>query len=533
MLSGRTLWDFPYLSTRKPVLAANAVCASQPLAAQAGLRTLLAGGNAIDAALTAAITLTVVEPVMNGLGGDAFALVWDQGKLQGLNASGRAPAAWTLERFKGLEGMPQLGWDTVTVPGVVSGWADLSKRFGRLPFAELFKPAISYAADGFYVSPIIARQWGEQATVLKSQPGFADAFLRNGEPPKAGELWRFPAQARTLERIAETLGRDFYEGELADKIVAFAKKTGGALSRADLASHQNEWVDPISITYRDQYVVHELPPNGQGIATLMALGMLDTFDPPRGNDDAIGLFHLPIEALKLAFSDLYEYVGDPVGMGTLISDMLDPSYLRGRARLISQKVALTPAAGLPGNGGTVYLTAADSSGMMVSFIQSNYKGFGSGVVVPDTGIALHNRGRDFSLIPGHRNQVRPGRRPLHTIIPAFITHQSKPFASFGVMGGSMQAQGHVQVVQQLIDLHHNPQAAIDAPRFRVEPGPRIMLEASAPSAVVEALKSLGHLVDCQPRDSLDFGSGQAIQRQGHGGYIAATDPRRDGSAVGY
>lgn len=532
-MSNNTFWDFPHRSTRMPVLAANAVSTSQPLAAQAGLRMLLAGGNAVDAALAAAIALTVVEPVMNGLGGDAFALVWDQDRLHGLNASGRAPAAWTPDRFQGHKKMPTLGWDTVTVPGQVAGWAELSERFGRLPFADLFEPAIHYAQNGFYVSPIIARQWTDQASVLRDQPGFADAFLRNGTTPGVGDLWRFPAQARTLERIAQTLGRDFYEGELADRIIAFAQQTGGALSRADLASHSNEWVEPIIMPYRDDYVVHELPPNGQGIATLMALGMLDTFEPPRSIDDVTGLFHLPIEAIKLAFSDLYEYVADPVSMGTITAELLNPGYLLERSRLINPKTAGAPVAGLPGNGGTVYVTAADDSGMMVSFIQSNYQGFGSGVVVPDTGIALHNRGHDFSLVQGHRNQVGPGKRPLHTIIPAFVTYKGKPFASFGVMGGNMQAQGHVQMVQQLVDLGVNAQAAVDAPRFRIQPGPRITLESSVSPAIAQALAAMGHMLEVQPANSLGFGAAQLIQRQAHGGYIAATDPRRDGLAVGY
>ncbi|NYT49081.1 gamma-glutamyltransferase family protein [Parapusillimonas granuli] len=515
-----------------PVLAANVVSTSQPLAAQAGLRMLLAGGNAIDAALAAAITLTVVEPVMNGIGGDAFAIVWDQGRLHALNASGRAPQAWTPDRFQGMAAMPPLGWDTVTVPGQVAGWAELSRRFGKLPFAALFEPAIAYAEDGFAVTPTIARQWAAQGAVLKDQPGFAQAFLPSGAAPGAGDLWRFPAQAATLRRIADSMGKDFYEGELADRIAAFAAATGGALARADLAAHRCDWVEPLSMSYRGDYALHELPPNGQGIAALMALGMLDTFDPPRG-DDPLDLFKLPIEAMKLAFADLHEHVGDPVAMGDLTAQLLDKDYLRRRAAQIDPSRASTPAAGLPGQGGTVYLAAADAGGMMVSFIQSNYHGFGSGVVVPETGIALHNRGRGFSLAPGHRNQVGPGKRPMHTIIPAFITHKGQPFAGFGVMGGNMQAQGHVQMMQQLVDLQRNPQAAVDAPRFRVEAGPRVMLEAHTPAPVVDALRACGHNIDMQPADSLDFGAAQVIQRLPHGGYIAGSDPRRDGQAVGY
>lgn len=524
-------WEFPHVSRRIPVLAANAVCTTQPLASQAGLRMLLAGGNAVDAALATAITLTVVEPVMNGIGGDAFALVWDGRQLHGLNASGRAPAGWTRERFAGRDAMPAWGWDTVTVPGQVAGWAELSRRFGRLPFADLFGPAIEYASSGFAVSPTIARQWAKQAPVLKDQPGYAQAFMPGGRTPQAGEIWRFPDQARTLARIAATGGRDFYEGETAERIAAFAQETGGAITREDLAAHRCDWVEPISMNYRDGYTLHELPPNGQGIAALMALGMLDTFDPPAADDP--DHYHLAIEAVKLAFSDLHEYVADPEHMGDLTAQMLDRDYLARRARLIDRSQAGVPAAGLPGNGGTVYLTAADASGMMVSFIQSNYHGFGSGVVVPGTGVSLHNRGVCFSLKPGHRNEVAPRKRPMHTIIPGFITQHGQPLASFGVMGGNMQAQGHVQVMQQIADLGSQPQAAIDAPRFRVEAGPKIMLESHVPDHIAEALAARGHRIERHAPDSLEFGAGQMILRQPHGGYIAASDPRRDGQAVGF
>ncbi len=531
-MSDQRYWEFPHVSRRLPVLAANVVSTSQPLAAQAGLRMLLAGGNAVDAALAAAIALTVVEPVMNGIGGDAFALVWDQGKMHGLNASGCAPKVWTSEYFAGRSAMPEIGWGTVTVPGQVAGWAELSRRFGRLPFAELFVPALHYAREGFPVSPTIARQWADQAPLLKDQPGFAEAFLPGGSAPRAGTIWRFPEQAATLERIAASMGRDFYEGELAERIAAFALETSGAITQADLAAHQCEWVDPISMSYRGEYTLHEIPPNGQGIAALMALGMLDHFDPPR-EEDAAARFHLSIEAMKLAFADLHEHVGDAATMGELTQQLLDKDYLRRRADLIDPTKATATAPGLPGQGGTVYLTAADSDGMMVSFIQSNYHGFGSGVVVPGTGIALHNRGRSFSLRAGHRNCVGPGRRPMHTIIPGFITRKGDAYASFGVMGGNMQAQGHVQMMQQLVDLGRNPQAAVDAPRFRVEAGPRIMLEAHVPGAAVDMLREQGHDLDLRPADSLEFGSAQVIQRLPEGGYIAASDPRRDGQAVGY
>lgn len=532
-MSTPAYWDFPNQSRRLPVLASNVVSTTQPLASQAGLRMLLAGGNAVDAALATAITLTVVEPVMNGIGGDCFVLVWHEGKLHGLNASGRAPAAWNPERFAGRETMPPIGWDTVTVPGQVAGWVALSKKFGKLPFADLFGPAIDYATNGFPVSPTIARQWADQAKKLAEQPGYAAAFAPGGKTPQAGEIWRFPAQARTLQRIAESEGEDFYRGELAQQIAAFAAKTGGAITAQDLAEHQCDWVEPISMNYRDGYALHEIPPNGQGIAALMALGMLDQFEPAKPGN-LFDQFHLPIEAMKLAFADLHEYVADPAFMGNdLVQAMLDRDYLRQRATLIDPRRAATPAAGLPGQGGTVYLNAADAGGTMVSFIQSNYHGFGSGVVVPDTGIALHNRGCGFSVKPGHRNQVGPRKRPMHTIIPGFITKNGQPLAAMGVMGGNMQAQGHVQVMQQLVDLQRNPQAAIDAPRFRIEAGPRIMLESHVPAAVVDALAGAGHRVEMQPANSLEFGSSQIIQKLPQGGYIAGSDPRRDGQAVGF
>lgn len=532
-MSANAFWEFPNFSRRMPVLASNIVSTTQPLASQAGLRMLLAGGNAVDAALATAITLTVVEPVMNGIGGDCFVLVWHNGKLHGLNASGHAPAGWTPERFAGRDAMPPIGWDTVTVPGQVAGWAALSKKFGKLPFADLFAPAINYAANGFPVSPIIARQWATQAVKLAEQPGYAQAFIPGGSTPKAGDIWRFPAQAHTLQRIAQSMGEDFYHGELAEQIAAFAAKTGGVLTKQDLAEHECDWVEPISMNYRDGYALHEIPPNGQGIAALMALGMLDTFDAPKPGN-LFDQFHLPIEAMKLAFADLHEYVADPSFMEeNLTQAMLDRDYLRRRAALIDPRRASAPTAGLPGQGGTVYLNSADASGMMVSYIQSNYHGFGSGVVVPDTGIALHNRGCGFSLKPGHRNQVGPRKRPMHTIIPGFITKNGQPLAAMGVMGGNMQAQGHVQVMQQLVDLQRNPQAAIDAPRFRIEAGPRIMLESHVPASAADALVAAGHRIEPHAADSLEFGSSQIIQKLPEGGYIAGSDPRRDGQAVGF
>ncbi|HEY9445697.1 MAG TPA: gamma-glutamyltransferase family protein, partial [Burkholderiales bacterium] len=383
-------WQFPYTSQRMPVLARNAVSTSQPLAAQAGLRMLLKGGNAVDAALATAITLTVVEPTSNGIGSDAFCILWDGKKLHGLNASGRSPAGWTPDRFKGKDIMPQRGWEAVTVPGCVSAWAELSQRFGKLPFADLFEPAIRYASDGFMVTPTIARLWANQVPELKSQPGFAQAFMPNGRAPQPGEKFSFPDQARTLRKIAETKGEAFYRGEIAQKIAAYARDHGAALTLDDLASHRPDWVEPIGIDYRG-YTLHEIPPNGQGIAALIALGIMENFDMAALGADSVDSLHVQIEAMKLAFADIGEHVSDIDTMRLKPAALLDKSYLKERAKLIDMKRASTPKFGTP-KSGTVYLTAADESGMMVSYIQSNFAGFGSGVVVPGTGVSLQNRG---------------------------------------------------------------------------------------------------------------------------------------------
>ncbi|MDX3906608.1 MAG: gamma-glutamyltransferase family protein [Pigmentiphaga sp.] len=523
-------WKFPYPSQKMPLLAANAVSTSQPLAAQAGLRMLYDGGNAVDAALATAIALTVLEPVMNGIGGDLFAIVWHEGRLHGINSSGRSPAAWTLDRFRGRTTMPVTGWDAVTVPGQVAGWRALSERFGKLPFERLFEPALGYARQGFQVTPQIARLWEQQAPALAGEPGFAQAFFRDGTTPRAGDRWRFPEQADTLADIARTGGESFYRGALAQRIVDFAQQTGGALALADLAAHEAQWVEPLSQDFRG-YTVHEIPPSGQGIAALAALGMLDRLDLEGMGLDSPAMYHAMIEAMKLAFSDLHEHIADPAAMRVAPADLLAPDYLARRAALIDPARAGAPAAGTPKLGGTVYLAAADADGTMVSFIQSNFQGFGSGVVVPGTGISLHNRGIGFNLRPGHVNCVGPSKKPLHTIIPGFVTRDGQPVMAFGVMGGTMQAQGHVQMMVRLGAFGQNPQAMSDAPRFRVDDG-MVRLEAHTPAAVVEQLRGLGHTVEVSEPQSLDFGSAQLIYRSDDG-YIAASDSRRDGQAVGY
>jgi gamma-glutamyltranspeptidase/glutathione hydrolase len=525
-------WQFPYPSQRMPILARNVVATSQPLGAQAGLRMLMKGGNAVDAVLATAISLTVLEPTSNGIGSDAFCILWDGKKLHGFNASGRAPAAWTPDRFKGRSTMPQRGWDSVTVPGCVSAWAELSQKFGKLPFADLFEPAIKYAADGFMVSPTISRLWANQVPELKDQPGFAQAFMPHGRAPEAGEKFAFPDQARTLARIAETRGEAFYKGDLAEKMVAWARQNGGALTMADLAAHKNDWVEPIGMDYRG-YTLHEIPPNGQGIAALMALGILENFDVAGLPVDSVDSLHLQIEAMKLAFADIYEYVSDPATMRVSAAQLLDKAYLKVRAKLIDMKKAGTPTFGNPSKGGTVYLTAADESGMMVSYIQSNFAGFGSGVVVPGTGISLQNRGYGFSLKPDHANVVAPGKRPFHTIIPGFITRNGQPLMSFGVMGGSMQAQGHTQVMLRMVDYRQNPQAASDAPRWRIDNGLKVGIEHGVPAQTVDALRARGHDMPQADRWSTDFGRAQLIFKMDDDGYLAASERRTDGQAVGY
>jgi gamma-glutamyltranspeptidase/glutathione hydrolase len=519
----------PYAWPRKPLLAANAVATSQPLAAQAGLQMLAEGGSAVDAILATAITLSLVEPVSNGIGSDAYAIVWDGKALHGLNASGRSPAAWTPEYFRGQKAMPVRGWNTVSVPGCVSAWVELHAKFGRLPFERLFERAIRYGREGFLVSPTIAGQWAKQVPELKSQPGFADAFLPDGSPPKPGQRFRWPAHAAALEQIAKTRGEAFYRGALAEKIEAHAKKHGGAMQASDLAAHKSDWVKPLEMNYRG-YTLHEIPPNGQGIVALMALGMLEHFDLRSHPVDGPDSVHLQIEAIKLAFADAWRYVADIDYMDPKPPALLDREYLKARARLIDPKRAQEFGHGTPPKGGTVYLTAADASGMMVSFIQSNYMGFGSGVVVE--GVSLQNRAATFVLQPGHPNAVGPRKRPYQTIIPGFVTRDGQPVMSFGVMGGTMQPQGHAQVLVRIADYEQSPQAACDGPRFRFVQGMDVSVEDDGfAAATLEALQRRGHRI-VTIDDYNQFGAAQLIWRL-DGGYFVASDPRRDGQAVGF
>lgn len=523
-------WDFPYPSQRMPVFAKNVVSTSQPLAAQAGLRMMLKGGNAVDAALATAIALTVVEPVSNGIGSDAFAIVWDGHKLCGLNASGRSPLAWTPERFAGLKKMPALGWDAVTVPGAVDAWVTLSDRFGRLPFTDLFGPAIHYARTGFLVSPKTAAKWAKTPKLYKDYPDFASAFLPGGKAPAIGELFRFPEQGDTLEEIARTKGESFYRGELAGRIIAYAKTTGGAMTETDLAQHRSDWVEPIALEYQGVYL-NEIPPNGQGLAALIALGIIRHHNIMQYPVDSADSLHLQVEAMKIALAEAYRHIADPACMEVDPDAFLDDAFLANRAAEIDMAHAKHFSSALPVDVGTVYLTAADETGMMVSFIQSNFNGFGSGIVVPGTGISMQNRASGFTLEPGHPNQVDGGKRPFHTIIPGFVMRDNKPLMSFGVMGGPMQAQGHVQMMIRIFGYGQNPQAASDAPRWQVFEGGRIALEEGISDEIRQELEHRGHHLMPDTPETI-FGGAQLIYRL-EGGFCAASDHRKDGEAVGF
>jgi gamma-glutamyltranspeptidase/glutathione hydrolase len=526
-----------------PVLAPHGVVAtSNPLAAQAGLRMLLAGGSAVDAVVATAATLTVVEPWVNGIGSDAFAIVWDGAKLHGLNASGRAPGTHTPELFAklGHERVPNRGWLPVTVPGAPGAWNDLHERFGRLPFERVFEPAIDYARNGFLLGPESGFVWAQaQRNNVENMAGpefrgWFETFMPEGRVARPGEMWTLPDHARTLERIARNGSEEFYRGESARAIAAFAAETGGYISEADMAAHTSTWVEPICAGYRG-YDVWEIPPNGQGIAALEALSILEGFDMASKPRDSVESWHLQIESMKLAFADAHRYVADPDHAAVPVEGLLDPAYVAQRRALISDR-ARDPEPGEPPRGGTVYLCAADADGMMVSYIQSNYQGFGSGVVVPGTGISLQNRGHGFSLHPGHPNLVAPGKRPYHTIIPGFLTREGEAVGPFGVMGAEMQPQGHLQMIVNQVDHGMNPQTSLDAPRWRWLRGLEVMVEPEAGREVIAGLEARGHTIvpaDTASQFNATGGRGQIIRRLPQGGYVAGSEPRSDGAAVGY
>lgn len=512
------------------------VCTSHPLAAEAGLSILRQGGNAVDAAVAAAACLTVLEPVSNGLGSDCFAIVHTGGRLYGLNGSGPSPGLLTLEALQrqGLAAMPETGWLPVMVPGAPGAWAALAKRFGRLPLTQLLAPAADYAEEGYPVSPIIAELWERAVRLALARPLGPESaewlrlFAPEGRAPRAGEIWRSPGHAATLRELGETGCESLYRGRLAETIDAFSKETGGTLRAEDLAGYQPEWVEPIRLDYRG-YTVWELPPNGHGLTALMALQLFEGFSPA-GRYDALTL-HRQIESMKLALSDGMRYIADPRFMKARVEELLSPAYAaRRRAQIGGQ--ALLPEAGDPFCGGTVYLCTADSDGNMVSLIQSSYLDFGAHIALPGTGIALGNRGCNFSLDPARENCVGPRKRSYHTIIPGFLSKDGRALGPFGVMGCFMQPQGHLQLLSSLIDFHMNPQEALDAPRWQWVKGRQIMVEPAFPEGPLQQLQEWGHEISVAP-DPLSFGRGQCILREESGVLAGATEPRADGAVAAW
>lgn len=527
---------YPYPSRRMVTYSNRGMVAtSQALAAQAGLEILKKGGNAVDAAIATAAALTVVEPTSNGLGSDASAIVYSGGQLHGLNSSGPAPSSLTADKVhaKGHDEMPALGWFPVTVPGAVGAWAALWRKFGSLSFAELLEPAISYADEGYPVSPVLAEGWeaSYRRYSKESDQLFAEwfrVFAPHGRAPRCGEVWRSPDHARTLRLIAESEGEAFYRGELAEIISRYAEETGGFIRSADLARFEPQWVEPLSVRYHG-YDVWELPPNGQGLVALIALGILDAWEFESKED--VDTYHKQIEALKQAMTVAGEVITDPDHMRLDPKVLLSPDYLAALRSRIGE-TAGEPVAIVPEDHGTVYLAAADQYGNMISFIQSNYMGFGSGIVVPDTGIALQNRGKGFSLDPERVNYLEPGKRSYHTIIPGFLTRDGKAIGPFGVMGGYMQPQGHLQVMMNTIDFGLNPQAALDAPRWQWMRDNSVELEQSVPEHIKAALVRRGHKVTI-PVSSVGFGRGQIIWRDDQGVLAGGTEPRADGAVAAW
>jgi len=529
---------YSYPSRRNVVYAKKGMVAtSQPMAAQAGLEILRKGGNAIDAAVATAATLTVVEPTSNGIGGDNFALVWIKDKLYGLNSSGKSPKSISIEslRERGItKEVPLYGLVPVTVPGAPAGWVELSKRFGKLPLTEVLAPAIRYATEGFALTPNVAKLWNNAFKKFKASfkgdefDNWFNTFAPEGRAPKVGETWKSLDHANTLKLIAETNGEAFYKGELADKIDEFSKKYDGYIRKEDLAEFQCEWVEPINVNYKG-YDVWEIPPNGSGIVALMALNILNGYEFKAR--DTVDTLHKQFEGMKLAYVDGQKYVADPRMMSVTVEQLLSEEYAAKRRSLIEAE-ALTPEAGDPALGGTVYMATADEEGNMVSFIQSNYHGFGSGIVIPGTGIALHNRGNNFVLDPNHDNALAPGKKPYHTIIPGFLTKDGKAVGPFGVMGGFMQPQGHVQVIMNTIDFHMNPQDTLDAYRWQWVGGKTIHIEPEFPNHLALQLSRMGH--DIVPQlDTTLMGRGQIIWRSEDGTLCGGTEPRTDGTIAAW
>ena len=538
--------------TRSEVIATHGMAAtSHPLASQVALDILKRGGTAVDAAIAANAAIGLMEPTGNGVGGDLFAIVWDakSRKLHGLNASGRSPRSLTLEKLREELGklnrisIPPRGPLPVSVPGTVDGWFELHGRFGKLPMKDLLQPAIDYARNGFPVTEIIAEGWERNAELLKGFPNFSETYMPNGRAPRKGEIFRNPLLANTLSAIAAG-GRDaFYRGEIAQRIEKYMRANGGYLTAADLAAHRSEWVEPASTNYRG-YDVWELPPNTQGIAALQMLNILEPYDLKSMGFGSAEYLHVFVEAKKLAFEDRARFYADPEFAKIPLKTLLSKDYAARRRASIKPDKA---AAGYPVDskvleqGDTIYMTVADAAGNMVSLIQSNYRGMGSGMTPDGCGFILQDRGELFSLEDGHANVYAPGKRPFHTIIPAFVTRDGKPWLSFGVMGGAMQPQGHVQVLVNMIDFGMNLQEAGDAPRVRhdgsseptgglMQNGGEVVLEVGASAEAVKALQSRGHKVTVT--NDGDFGGYQAIKLE-NGVYFGASESRKDGAAQGY
>ncbi|MCL2559722.1 MAG: gamma-glutamyltransferase family protein [Turicibacter sp.] len=529
----------PYPRTRNPIYAQNGMVAtSQPLAANAGLEILKKGGNAVDAAVATAAALTVVEPTSNGIGGDAFAIVWMKGEMHGLNASGPAPKSISIEAVKaaGHNKMPTHGWTPVTVPGVPGAWASLIEKFGALSLSEVLAPAIKLAVGGFPVSPAVSYYWQRSYEIFDKSEHRAEldewfaTFAPDGYAPEPGELFFSVNHAKTLREIGQTEGKSFYEGELAKKMVAASSAAGGYLSFDDLASFKPEWVKPISVNYRG-YDVWEIPPNGQGIVALMALNTLKGYSFKE--KESVETYHLQFEAMKRAFLSGKHYITDLSKMGVAVDDLLSEEFASLQRNKIGDRASDVEPDLVPAKSGTVYLATADKDGNMVSYIQSNYMGFGSGVVVPGTGIAMQNRGHDFSLDESAANRLEGGKKSYHTIIPGFLTKAGQAVGPFGVMGGYMQPQGHVQVVMNTVDFHLNPQAVLSAPRWQWVEGKSFIIEKEFPTWIAKQLLARGHDVKVE-LESGAFGRGQIIWRDAESGVlIGGTEDRCDGFVAHY
>ena len=535
--------SYAYPSRRNVVYARKAMaCTSIPQGAQIGLDVMKAGGNAVDAAVAMAAAMPLLEPTSNGLGSDCFALVWVEAekKLYGLNASGVAPAALSaaLVRELGHQTMPQAGWIPTMVPGAPAGWAELNRRFGTKPLPQLFAPAISAAREGVPVQVNLEPMWEEDArriaAAMERDPSphayWWERFMKpDGTPYRAGDVFRWEEYAQTLEELAATGCESYYRGPLMEQIVAFSRATGGYFCEDDFRNYKPEWVEPISTDYKG-YTVCEIPPNGHGITVLMALNLLKGLKLSDQKDCA-DTYHKILESIKLAFADTRTYVADPRYMRTRVEDLLSEEYAARRRALISEQ-ALTPEAGDPSCGGTIYLCTADPQGNMVSFIQSNYTTFGAGVAIPGTGISLQNRGANFSLDEGSDNCLAGGKRSYHTIIPGFLMRDGEAVGAFGVMGAFMQPQGHVLVVVNTVDYHMNPQEALDAPRIQWTGGKHIQLEREVPAHIAQDLARRGHEVEIV-NSNLHMGRGQIIWKTENGLYIGGTEPRCDGTVAAW